>query len=976
MFGGAGGGPCDAFFSYARTDRERVLPVVEGLRAAGLKVFLDETGIDEFEGITPAIQAALAQARLFVAFYSTTYPTRPACQWELLTAFRAATALGEASQRILVVNPEERADHIEPVELRDARYATVGGEEALGRLVERLRAKAGQSTSPLGDAVVQERPVWRPAEHTGSPRFVGRVTEFWQLHSYLHALEYAATHDEASAGQAVIAGLGGMGKTLLAEQYAHRFGSFYPGGIYWFAAAASHDPGTNPEEAQEEARAQHHQQIARIFGIDPAQATLEEIRETARRHIEQTGKPCLWVVDDIPGRLPLEVVRELACPHPLGRTVMTTRWRGYQLPAVDVDVLPRDEAWRLLTSARAPAGLEEEAAAGDLVGALGCHALAVDLARGCIADQPSLTYQQLRADLADTQHGDAFQDLVDDIEAQVPTGHTRDIAATFTRSLSRLDRAALTLMRAAAVLARAPIPEALLHAITAEATGSEDTDTDRALRRALSAVQRLSVIRQDSTDPPTWSVHALVARTLLLQRQSSAAWQVLCTAVVAATTRLMKQAYSPGRLDHLAAIAPHARALTDLFDTPNALDLLEALARYDYKTGQPTSAAHHYVRLEAAQSRIIGPDHPRTLETRNALAGAYEQAGRLSEAIPLYQRTLADRERVLGPDHPDTLISRNNLAYAYRVAGRLDDAIPLLKRTLADMERVLGPDHPSTLHSRNNLAYTYEAAERLDEAIPLYQRTLADRERVLGPDHPDTLISRNNLAFAYLGVERPDEAVPLFERILADAVLVLGPDHPDTLAYRGNLGRAYREAGRLEEAMPLLQSALVDMERVLGPDHPDTLTSRNNLAYGYEAAGRLDKAVPLYQQTLAGRKRVLGPDHPDTLAAGDDLAYAYQGTGRLDEAIQLFRQTLDDAVRVLGWEHPLTNTINRHHAFALVKQLFGEHIAPRDCDRAPQPSSGEHISEGDIEQSESSDVQDDPEGEADDSGTDGGREGG
>ena len=34
----------------------------------------------------------------------------------------------------------------------------------------------------------------------------------------------------------VVAGTGGLGKTQLAIEYAHRFGSAYPGGVYWVDA--------------------------------------------------------------------------------------------------------------------------------------------------------------------------------------------------------------------------------------------------------------------------------------------------------------------------------------------------------------------------------------------------------------------------------------------------------------------------------------------------------------------------------------------------------------------------------------------------------------------------------------------------------------------------------------------------------------------------------------------------------------------
>ncbi|MFF3419637.1 FxSxx-COOH system tetratricopeptide repeat protein [Streptomyces sp. NPDC002698] len=931
----------EVFFSYPRADRAAVLPLVEALRAAGVSVFLDESGIDEFEGITDEIRSALAGARLFVAYYSATYPTRPACQWELLTAFRAAIALGRASERILVINPEPVVDHIQPVQLRDARYGVTTEPESATRLVERIVARVAGSPGCLGDAIASKRPVWRPLEHLGSERFVGRVDEFWQLHQALHAFEYLATQDGAAAGQAVVMGLGGVGKTLLVEQYARRFAAFYPGGIYWFTSAASHTPDAPaPDAGQADVLAQHYQQVAAALALDSAALDPVQVREAARRHIQSIDEPCLWIVDDVPGELSPGVVRELAAPHPLGRTVMTTRWRGYQLPVVDVDVLHPDEAYRLLTTARIPNDPAEEAAARTLVQRLGSHALAVDLARGCLADQPGLTYTELLDQLADTQHGDAFQELVKDLYMQVPTDHTNDIAATFARSLHHLDDHALTLLRIAALLAPAPLPERLLTSVSIALNHQDEPSTRRADRRALSAAQRRSLIRQTGTEPPSWFMHALVSRTLTLHPKTTGLRPVLRQAALTATMRLMQAVYTPGRLD-LADVMPHARALVEELDTSESLALLDSVARYDYETGQPASASHHYQRLTDARTTQLGDDHPSTLTSRNNLASAYESAGNLGRAIPLYEQTLTDRVRVLGEDHPDTLASRNNLAGAYESAGDLERAIPLYEQNLTDIQRVLGENHPSTLASRNNLAYAYRSAGDLERAIPLYEQTLTDLVRVLGEDHPTTLASRNNLAGAYESAGDLERAIPLLERTLTDRVRVLSEDHPNTLTSRNNLAYAYRSAGDLERAIPLFERNLTDSVRVLGEDHPNTLASRNNLANAYESAGDLERAIPLFERNLTDGVRVLSEDHPNTLTFRNNLAGAYRSAGDLERAIPLFERNLTDRVRVLSEDHPDTLASRNNLANARQKTDAVQHgsTATSAAEAAPQKPS-------------------------------------
>jgi tetratricopeptide (TPR) repeat protein len=171
-------------------------------------------------------------------------------------------------------------------------------------------------------------------------------------------------------------------------------------------------------------------------------------------------------------------------------------------------------------------------------------------------------------------------------------------------------------------------------------------------------------------------------------------------------------------------------------------------------------------------------------------AGVYlHERGRYWEAEPLYQRALVIREQALGPDHPHTAASLNNLAELYRAQGCYPEAEPLYQRALVILEQALGPDHPDTAQSLNNLAVLYDDQERYPEAEPLHQRALAIREQTLGPDHPRTAISLNNLAALYQAQGRYPEAEPLYQRALAIVEQAFGPDHPHTQTVRNNYER-------------------------------------------------------------------------------------------------------------------------------------------------------------------------------------------
>ena len=112
----------DIFLSHAWADGERPQQIADALTKAGLRVWFDAAEINDFASITRAVTEGLAKSKALLAYYSKTYPLRRACQWELTAAFLAAQTEGDPRRRVLVINPEEGADHIHPIELRDAKF--------------------------------------------------------------------------------------------------------------------------------------------------------------------------------------------------------------------------------------------------------------------------------------------------------------------------------------------------------------------------------------------------------------------------------------------------------------------------------------------------------------------------------------------------------------------------------------------------------------------------------------------------------------------------------------------------------------------------------------------------------------------------------------------------------------------------------------------------------------------------------------
>jgi len=76
---------------------------------------------------------------------------------------------------------------------------------------------------------------------------------------------------------------------------------------------------------------------------------------------------------------------------------------------------------------------------------------------------------------------------------------------------------------------------------------------------------------------------------------------------------------------------------------------------------------------------------------------------RFDEAEPLMRRALKIDEKSFGAEHPDVARDLNNLALLLKATNRLSEAEPLMRRALDIFEKSLGPEHPNTQTVRRNL---------------------------------------------------------------------------------------------------------------------------------------------------------------------------------------------------------------------------------------------------------------------------------
>ena len=742
-------GKYDFFVSRRGSVARIAQEVVQTLEEKGYRVISQDYDIPIGTSFVEKMHEAVKNTRDLVILFTGDYERSPFTRKEF-TSFEADRGQSTEPRHIIILRCED-------VPLRgllaDNVFQDLVGVEDAAERKRRIIAAAERQSQAL---VRPTRPfVGVPPRLAG---FTGRVDALDRLDAILMQNSPAAVTQ--SVGRATIQGLGGIGKTALAVEYAHRFRGLYAG-VWWCPA---------------ETRAGLLISLAALgpeLGAPPSgDRDVEADARAALRGLAEQRATWLLVYDNVIA--PNDIADLL--PASGARVLVTSRfsdWAGWA-EEVALDVLTSDEA---VAFVQVRAGRQDADGAQALAAAVGCLPLALDHA--------GATCRRAQMSFAD------YATKVARLMASAPSNATypRSVATTFDLALTQATAqcaAAEPLMAYLAHCAAERIPLLLLE-------GAIDDEVDRL--EAVAALAELSLIKHEPFDDGTAaiSVHRLVQAASNARAQASGSADIATRKLVARLLSIYPEEsrFNPERWPLCVKLLPHVRGLSIVIGDDalvlGHVDLLHRAGMYLLGCGAPAQAEELFRRALGLCQQSLGPDHAAGAISLRNLAHALRQQGDLVGARSLYQHALSVRERACGPNHPDTAASLDDLARLSEAERDFSGARAFYDRALTIREAGLGYDHPVTAECLTALARVPLNDDDGHGVRLVCERILANREKTLGPEHPRTANGVHNLAAALEAVGDVRSARAMFKRALAIRTQALGADHPDTIRSRASL---------------------------------------------------------------------------------------------------------------------------------------------------------------------------------------------
>ncbi|MGH9754736.1 MAG: FxSxx-COOH system tetratricopeptide repeat protein [Blastocatellia bacterium] len=548
-----------------------------------------------------------------------------------------------------------------------------------------------------------------------NPHFTGRDGLIAEIDKALDAGKVAAlTQPQA------ITGLGGVGKTQLAVEYAYRRAPDYD--IVWWVK--SEEPVTMATD------------FAALGSeltppVEMATDLDHNVAAVKRRLERMTRREARWLVI-FDNATDAASIGKLLPQNPNGHILITSRdrnWRGVAHPLA-VTPLAREDSINFLTESIGRAAPSDREAAKQLAEELGDLPLALEQA-GAYIDATSKPI----ADYLRLFRGKQRKMIA---RGQPSTGYEATIATTWEISFQSLrdkSPAAADLLNLFAFFAPDAIRREWIIAGTKHlpktlATAAEPIRSifsrirgakylpktlaaavkdELAFDDIVAAFRRYSLV-EVSAEQNAFTVHRLV-QTVMRARMTDEE----CAKWAEAAVRMVNEAFPGGDfheqpetwplcgelLLHALSVAEQAEAFKVANEQTavllNQLGLyLQVLARY----AEAKELLERALRIVEAS---LGSDHPYVANTVNNLALVLQDLGELAQARTLFERSLRIDEAAFGSDHPRVATDVNNLASVLQDLGELAQARALFERALAIFRKFFGDDHPNTKTVLRNL---------------------------------------------------------------------------------------------------------------------------------------------------------------------------------------------------------------------------------------------------------------------------------
>jgi len=724
-------------------------------------------------------------------------------------------------------------------------------------------------------------------------KFIGRKKILEELYNQLVINDKEVSED---LNLTVCVGLGGIGKTQLALQYAYH--SLYPYHLkVWFSA-------DNLNKLK-----QQYLDFAKTIGYVEETPNFEAANFYIKNWLK-THPGWLLIYDNV------HTYEDISSflPEKGGHIILTTRNRYWpnKFKILPVDVMTEEESIVLVHSfMQQNIGIKEIETLKELVKIVGYLPLALSQA-GAYLNQtriPVTQYLELHK-----SHEEEFLTNNNLFDSQ----NTASVATTWNISLEAVRKEtkqhsslALALLAVCAYLSPEAISESLLITWIKE-NYPNSQNPELILPKLISQLSKYSLVNKDDENTSI-SVHRLVQVIIRQQHKSvdgnkafgyppvTIEWynKLVESAHIEFSRKtqiLEDEARQKNLLPHLQSIVNHFKELW-----PNATEfslapILNDIGNTFALMGEFKNAQSYYQRALNALEQRYNKMHPEIADTLISLGNNYRKLGDVAQAKHLCERAVSILEMNYGQHHFKTAEALECVANVYQEMGSVKEAKSILERVLEIKKTHYGKNHIETASTLELIGSVLRHLGDTQQSKELLNQALEIKEQYFGKDHIKVAFTLNQLGRTLRDTTTSREDLLFIKKLYERAVEIqekyYGKNHIEVAFSLDYLGRVHRVLRNLKHAQVLHERALVIKEKYYGANHYKVAFTLDYLGKVYNYLGNTIQAHKLHERALKIKEQHYGVNHLAVSYSLMCLGNDYRELGEVEKAKELHQRAL------------------------------------------------------------------------------------
>ena len=242
----------------------------------------------------------------------------------------------------------------------------------------------------------------------------------------------------------------------------------------------------------------------------------------------------------------------------------------------------------------------------------------------------------------------------------------------------------------------------------------------------------------------------------------------------------------------------------------------------------------------------------------------YQTIGNLPKSLEYGLSALVIFKKIYPIEHSYIAVLYDNISITYRRMGYLEKSLEYGLLALSIFKKILPLKHPDIATSYDNIGVVYSEMNNLEESLKYKLKALAIRENIFFITHPDLVASYSNISITYNKIGNLKKSLEYGLKALSIGEKIFSNKDNSLAIMYNNIGLIYGNIGNLEKSLEYGLKALNIQEKILSNKHYSLATSYNNISITYSKIKNWEKALYFQQKALNINISVLPFGHYNT----------------------------------------------------------------------------------------------------------------